>query len=179
MRHQKAGRKFGRNTSHRKAMFRNLAANLVMHERIVTTDAKAKELRRIADRLVSRAVRLGDDLVADVGKLSDDDRQRVLAQRVNAQRQTARFLPRMAARELSNGDIEEIDLVGKLFLEIAPRYLERAKAGKGGGYTRLIKKMHRRGDNAPQTIIEFLSADESRIGSKEPKQEATEPAATE
>src|SRR6187551_1914798 len=66
MRHQKSGRKFGRNTSHRKAMFRNLAANLVLHERIETTDAKAKELRRIAERLITKALRLGDDLTADV-----------------------------------------------------------------------------------------------------------------
>ena len=72
MRHQKAGRKFGRNTSHRRAMFRNLAGNLVLHERIVTTDEKAKELRRVVERLLSKAVRLGDDLTADLGKITDD-----------------------------------------------------------------------------------------------------------
>ena len=71
MRHKKAGRKFGRSTSHRRAMFRNLAANLVMYERIETTDAKAKELRRIAERLLTRAIRLGDDLTVDEGKLKD------------------------------------------------------------------------------------------------------------
>mgnify|MGYP000216634692 CR=1 FL=1 len=49
MRHQKTGRKFGRNSTHRRAMFRNLAANLVLHERVETTDAKAKELRRIVE----------------------------------------------------------------------------------------------------------------------------------
>ena len=57
---RKAGRKFGRNTSHRRAMFRNLTANLVAHERIETTDAKAKELRRVAERLITKAIRLGD-----------------------------------------------------------------------------------------------------------------------
>jgi large subunit ribosomal protein L17 len=55
MRHQKSGRKYGRNTPHRRAMFRNLAGNLVLHERIETTDAKAKELRRITERLITRA----------------------------------------------------------------------------------------------------------------------------
>ncbi|MBW2212365.1 MAG: 50S ribosomal protein L17, partial [Deltaproteobacteria bacterium] len=60
MRHQKAGRKFGRNTSHRRAMFRNMAGNLVLHGQIKTTDAKAKELRRIAERLLTKAIRLGD-----------------------------------------------------------------------------------------------------------------------
>lgn len=53
MRHRKAGRKLGRTWEHRKAMFRNLAKSLVEHERISTTEAKAKELRRLTDRLVS------------------------------------------------------------------------------------------------------------------------------
>ena len=59
MRHLKAGRKFDRNASSRRAMFRNLAANLITHERIETTDAKAKELRRVAERLITKATRLG------------------------------------------------------------------------------------------------------------------------
>ena len=55
MRHKNTGRKFDRNTSSRKAMFRNLAANLVLHERIETTDAKAKELRRVAEPMITLA----------------------------------------------------------------------------------------------------------------------------
>ena len=55
-------------------MFRNLAANLVLHERIETTDAKAKELRRIAERLITKALRLGDDLTVDLAKLKQADR---------------------------------------------------------------------------------------------------------
>lgn len=94
MRHQKTGRKFGRNTSHRRAMFRNLAANLVLHERLETTDAKAKELRRIVERLITRATRLGDALTVDVGKLKDAEREKIVAQRVHAQRLVASFLPK-------------------------------------------------------------------------------------
>ena len=60
MRHKNAGRKFDRNTSSRRAMFRNLTANLVLNERIETTDAKAKELRRVAERLITKAIRLGE-----------------------------------------------------------------------------------------------------------------------
>jgi len=161
MRHRKAGRKFGRNTSHRRAMFRNLAGNLVLHERIETTEAKAKELRRIAERLVTKAARLGDDLTADIGKLKDDDRDRVIAKRVHAQRVVSQFLPRRMARTLSDGSVEEIDLVHKLFHEIAPRYLPRIKDGKGGGYTRITKLLARRGDNAPMAIIEFISSEET------------------
>jgi len=158
MRHQKAGRKLGRNTSHRRAMFRNLAGNLVLHEQIKTTDAKAKELRRIAERLVTKAVRLGDDLTADVAKVKDEDeRQRILARRLHARREVARFLPKQLAKSNPDGTIEEVDLIHKLFTEIAPRYVERAKANKGGGYTRIIKVNHRRGDNAALSLIEFLS----------------------
>jgi large subunit ribosomal protein L17 len=156
MRHLKAGRKFGRNTSHRRAMFRNLAANLVLHERIETTDAKAKELRRIAERLITRATRLGDDLGRDVSGLPDAERQLVVARRVHAQRLVARFLPRHVVKQDATGESIEVDLVYKLFHEIAPRYMERVKAGKGGGYTRIVKVGPRRGDNAPMSIIELL-----------------------
>ena len=156
MRHLKAGRKFGRNTSHRRAMFRNLAANLMLHERIETTDAKAKELRRIAERLITRATRLGDDLQKDTSTLPDGERQLVLARRVHAQRLVARFLPRFVTKTGPEGVLEEVDLLYKLFHDIAPRYMERVKAGKGGGYTRIIKVGPRRGDNAPMSVIEFV-----------------------
>jgi len=159
MRHQKAGRKFGRNPSHRRAMFRNLAGNLVLHERIETTDAKAKELRRVAERLLTKALRLGDDLTVDLNTIKDEgQRANVLARRMHAQREVASFLPNRMARTLPDGSIEEVDLVYKLFHEIAPRFLERVKANKGGGYTRIIKVGPRRGDNAPISIIELLAA---------------------
>src|SRR5689334_2126081 len=108
MRHLKAGRKFGRNTSHRRAMFRNLAANLVLHERIETTDAKAKELRRIAERLITRATRLGDDLTADVSKLPEGTaRDQLVARRMHAQRLVARFLPRNVVKQGEGGESQE------------------------------------------------------------------------
>jgi large subunit ribosomal protein L17 len=156
MRHLKAGRKFGRSTSHRRAMFRNLAANLVLHERIETTDAKAKELRRIAERLITKATRLGEDLTKDTTGLSEAERTQLLARRTHAQRLVGKFLPRLVAKQDEDGDLEEIDLIYKLFHEIAPRYMERVLAGKGGGYTRIIKVGPRRGDNAPMSVIEFV-----------------------
>lgn len=156
MRHQKSGRKFGRNTSHRRAMFRNLAANLVLHERVETTDAKAKELRRIVERLITQATRLGDALTVDVGKLKDDEREKVVARRVHAQRLVASFLPKTGTATKSDGTTEEIDLVYKLFHDIAPRFLARVKEKKGGGYTRITKMLARRGDNAPLSVIEIL-----------------------
>lgn len=156
MRHLKAGRKFGRNTSHRRAMFRNLAANLVLHERIETTDAKAKELRRIVERLITKATRLGDDLSKDTSTLAEPERTQVVARRVHAQRLVGRFLPRNVIKQVPGGEFEEVDLIYKLFHEVAPRYMERVKAGKGGGYTRIVKVGNRRGDNAPVSIIEFV-----------------------
>ena len=162
MRHRKAGRKFGRNTSHRRAMFRNLCGNLVLHERIETTEAKAKELRRIAERMVTRAVRLEDDLTVDVSKLDDEERQRVLARRVHAQRQVASFIPKKLTRTNPDGTADDVDLVHKLFHDIAPRFVDRAKENKGGGYTRITKMLPRKGDNAPMALIEFLDEDEAQ-----------------
>ena len=143
-------------------MFRNLAGNLVLHERIVTTDEKAKELRRVVERLLSKAVRLGDDLTADLGKITDDaERARILAARTHAQREVAKFLPLVGTKTAADGDSETTDLVWKLFHELGPRFVERNKANdnKGGGYTRIIKIGRRRGDNASLSYIEFIGSE--------------------
>ncbi len=146
MRHRKQGRQFGRNTSHRRAMFRALTANLVLHERIETTDAKAKELRRVAERLLSQAIRLGNVAFTPGGELNPADKARRLA----AQRQVGRFLQRFGVT--SNGEeSRKVDLVEKVFVDLAKRF-----QGRPGGYTRIIKLGPRRGDNAPMCVIEFV-----------------------
>ena len=146
MRHRNAGRQFSRNTSHRKAMFRALTANLVAHERIETTDAKAKELKRVAERLITHAVRLGDVAFTPQDKLSAADK----AKRHAAQAHMGRFLRRFAVVKQSGEDVK-IDLVEKVFLDLARRF-----KGRPGGYTRIIKLGHRRGDNAPMALVEFV-----------------------
>jgi large subunit ribosomal protein L17 len=146
MRHRNAGRQFSRNTSHRKAMFRALTANLVAHERIETTDAKAKELKRVAERLITHAVRLGDVAYTPQDKLSDADK----AKRHAAQAHMGRFLRRFAVVKQSGEDVK-IDLVEKVFLDLARRF-----KGRPGGYTRIIKLGHRRGDNAPMALVEWV-----------------------
>ncbi|MFZ5895156.1 MAG: 50S ribosomal protein L17 [Myxococcota bacterium] len=146
MRHKKAGRQFGRNTSHRRAMFRALAANLVAHERIETTDAKAKELRRVAERLITRAARLGPIAYTPFDDLSPADR----ARRQAAQQQVARFLRRFAVVQ-KDGQDQKIDLLEKVFVDLSIRF-----SGRPGGYTRIIKLGRRRGDNAPMSLIEFV-----------------------
>lgn len=147
MRHKKLGRQFGRNTSHRRAMFRALTANLVLHGRIETTDAKAKELRRVAERLITHAVRLGPVAFTAAAELSDADK----ARRQAAKRQVSQFLQRYGTKQDKGGESTKVDLVEKLFVELGARYQTRP-----GGYTRIIKIGRRRGDNAPMSFIELV-----------------------
>jgi large subunit ribosomal protein L17 len=168
MRHKKLGRQFGRDTSHRRAMFRALAANLVLHERIETTDAKAKELRRIAERLVTRAVRLGNVAFTAADKLSPAER----GQRTSTKRFVGRFLQRFGTKPNAEGENVKIDLLEKLLVELGTRYQNRP-----GGYTRIVKVGRRRGDNAPMSIIEFVKDSDAKAAApKPPKKAAAAPA---
>lgn len=137
MRHRKARTKFKRTAPHRRAMFSNMLLSLLEHGRIQTTERKARELRRVAERTVTRATRLGDVLLKDPGKLDAEDRARL----VHAMRQVRRTL-------------RDRDAVMRLFDEWAPRYL-----GRPGGYTRIYKLGARRGDGAPMAQIEFVDAE--------------------
>jgi large subunit ribosomal protein L17 len=145
MRHKKAGRQFGRDTSSRRAMLRNLAANLITHERIETTDAKAKELRRVAERLISKAVRLGKVARTPQAELNPADK----ARRLHASRLVSSYVPRWGV----NGAGDRVDLVEKVLIDLTKRF-----EGRPGGYTRIIKIGPRRGDGAPICIIEFIDA---------------------
>ena len=147
MRHRKLGRQFSRNTSHRRAMFRALTANLVLHGRIETTDAKAKELRRVAERLITRAVRLGDVAHTAADQLSAADK----AKRVAVKRQVGEFLQRFGTKTTKDGETVKVDLQEKVLVELGARYKNRP-----GAYTRIIKVGRRRGDNAPMSIIELV-----------------------
>jgi len=105
MRHKNSGRKFDRNTSSRRAMLRNLTANLILHERIETTDAKAKELRRVAERLITKARRLGLVAYTPQSELSPVDRARRLA----ASRNIAAYIPRFGVRVETGSRRVEVD----------------------------------------------------------------------
>jgi large subunit ribosomal protein L17 len=118
MYHQIAGRKLGRTTDHKEAMLRNLVTSLILHERIETTEAKAKELRKLADRMIT------------LGKKGD-----------------------LASLRRALRSVRSKQAVGKLFTEIAPRYVAR-----NGGYTRIIKYRNRKGDGATTAIIEWVEA---------------------
>jgi large subunit ribosomal protein L17 len=116
MRHRIAGRALGRTPSHRTALLRNLAISLIRHEAIETTLPKAKELRRLAEKLIT------------LGKKGS-----------------------LAARRQAFGTLRDLDLVKKLFEELAPRFQER-----NGGYTRIVRTRKRPGDGAPMAMIEYL-----------------------
>ena len=116
MRHQKSGRKFSRTSAHREAMFSNMAASLIKHELIRTTLPKAKELRRVAEPLIT------------IGKIDG-----------------------VANRRLAMSRLQDKEAVGKLFVELGPRYLKRP-----GGYLRILKAGFRPGDNAPMAYVELV-----------------------
>ena len=116
MRHQKSGRKFSRTSAHREAMFVNMAASLFKHELIRTTLPKAKELRRVAEPLIT------------IGKTDG-----------------------VANRRLAMSRLRDKEAVGKLFVELGPRYKTRP-----GGYLRIMKCGFRPGDNAPMAYVELV-----------------------
>ena len=134
MRHQRAGVHLSRTSAHRKALFSNLVAALFTYERIRTTDAKAKATRRLAERTITWARRLGDVLTKDPEKRNDEEKGRVV------------HAVRMARRV-----VRDRGAVVKLFDEIGPRYL-----GRHGGYTRIVKIGQRAGDAAPMSLLELI-----------------------
>ncbi|GGA53889.1 50S ribosomal protein L17 [Kroppenstedtia guangzhouensis] len=124
--------KLGRNSGARKALLRDLVTDLIIHERIETTESKAKEVRSIADKMITLAKR-GD---------------------LHARRQAASFVRSNRSRTERDGEKvahETVDAVKKLFDEVGPRYEER-----NGGYTRIIKIGPRRGDGAEMVYLELV-----------------------
>jgi len=137
MRHRLAGVRLSRTSAHRKALFSNLIAALFYNERIRTTDAKAKETRRLAERTITWARRVGDVLGKKPERRSIDESARVV------------HAVRMARRV-----VRDRGAVLKLFDELAPRYF-----GRQGGYTRIVKLPQRPGDAAPMSLLELIPED--------------------
>ena len=174
-------RKLGRTAGQRKALLRNQVTALLNNGKIVTTEAKAKEIRKIAEGLIAMAVREKDnyDEVTVTAKVArkDKDGKRVKEvvdgkkvtvydevekkikkdqpSRLHARREMLKVLypvkevPAKGAGQKKN--TKNVDLVDKLFTEIAPKY-----AGRNGGYTRIIKIGQRKGDAAMEVLIELV-----------------------
>lgn len=136
MRHKVHGRRLGRDAAHRKALRKNLIAHLICSEQITTTEAKARMLRPAAEKMITLAKR---------GLARGQENAEA---EVHARRRAASQLPKHMTVEDEDGMLEDIDVVQKLFGEIAPRYAERP-----GGYTRMIKIGKRPGDNADMAVL--------------------------
>src|SRR6476619_1471757 len=128
MRHRVAHRKLGRVTEHRISMLRNQATALLRHEHLTTTVQKAKELRPFVERLIT---------VAKRGLAAGEANGRVLT-----------------ARRLVMHDVQDREVVSKLFDTIAPRF-----ASRPGGYTRLLRIGFRRGDSAEVAQVELIGSE--------------------
>ena len=125
-----AYRKLGRTSSQRKAMLRDLTTDLIINEAIVTTEARAKEIRKSVEKMIT------------LGKRGD----------LHARRQAAAFVRNEVASQNFDEETGKYSTaLQKLFSELAPRYAER-----NGGYTRILKTEPRRGDAAPMAIIELV-----------------------
>ena len=153
-------RKLGRTTDIRMAMLKTLTTDLIMYGKVETTLARAKEVKAIADSIISLAIKEKDNFeMVDVkvvkAKLdakgikeeTTEKRQKDMPSRLNARRKIMKKLNKVNDSEGNN-----IDLPSKLFNEIAPKY-----SGKNvGGYTRIIKAGPRRGDGAEVAILQLI-----------------------
>ena len=132
MRHRVAGWKLGRNTSHRRALLRNLVTSLIMEERVETSVVKAKAMRPHVERMIT------------LGKRGD-----------------------LSARRLAAAYLMTRESVERLFDTVAPRFGDRE-----GGYLRIIRKGHQRGDGAEKAFIELLGSEKVVEEKREKRAEA-------
>lgn len=172
-----ANRKLGKTTDIRMSMLKNLTTDLIWHEQIETTEARAKEVKAIADSLISLAVKEKDnfeEVEVKVSKAKIDskgNKETELAkskngkeffkvvketktekrQKDNPSRLNARRKMMTKINKVKDEEGNNIDLCNKLFNELAPRYQTRV-----GGYTQIIKKGQRRGDGAETVILKLV-----------------------
>ncbi len=174
-------RKLGRTSDQRKALIRNQVTALLYHGKIVTTEAKAKEIRKVAEGLIAMAVREKDNFeeVTVTAKVprKDKDGKRVkevvdgkkvtvydevekkikkdLPSRLHARRQMNKVLYSVTSVPAENAgkkrNTKKVDVATKIFDEIAPKYADR-----NGGYTRIVKIGQRKGDGALEVLLELV-----------------------
>ena len=170
-------RKLSRTSSQRKALLRNQVTNLLYHGRIITTEAKAKEVQKIAEGIIAMAVREKDnfDEVTVQAKVArkDKDGKRVKEvvdgkkvtvydtvektikkdkpSRLHARREMLKVLYPVKTAGKTKKEVKEVDMPKMLFEEIAPKYADR-----NGGYTRIVKIGPRKGDGALEVVLELV-----------------------
>ena len=170
-------RKLGRTTDIRMSMLKTLTTDLILNGKVETTEARAKEVKAIADSIIALAIKEKDNFetvdvkvvtakldskgnkVTEIAKSKNgkeylkvvkeektESRQKDMPSRLNARRKMMTKLNKVKDSKGNN-----IDLIGKLFNEIAPKY-----EGRVGGYTRIIKAGPRRGDAAEVAILQLV-----------------------
>ena len=170
-------RKLGRTTDIRNSMLKTLTTDVILHGKVETTEARAKEVKSIVDSIISLAIKEKDNFetvdvkvvkakldskgnkVTEMAKSKNgkeylkvvkeektESRQKDMPSRLNARRKMMRKINKVKDEKGNN-----IDLIGKLFNEIAPKY-----EGRVGGYTRIVKAGPRKGDGAEVAILELV-----------------------
>ena len=170
-------RKLGRTSSQRKAMLRSLVTALLFNGKIVTTEARAKEVKKIAEGLIALAVKEKDNfetvkVTAKVARKDEngkrvkevvdgkkvtvyDEVEKEKASRLHARRQMLKVLYDVTdvptARAGKKKNTKKVDMPAKLFDELAPKY-----ANRNGGYSRIVKIGQRKGDGAMEVLLELV-----------------------
>lgn len=170
-------RKLSRTSSQRKALLRNQVTMLLYHGKIVTTEQKAKEVKKIAENMIALAIREKDnfeEVTVDVKVPRKDANGKRVKEEVNgykhtvfdtvsktvkkdkpsklhARRQMLGFLYPVTEKADKKRDTKAVNMPNKLFDEIAPKYADRK-----GGYTRIIKIGQRKGDGAMEVVLELV-----------------------
>lgn len=170
-------RKLSRTSSQRKALLRGQVTNLLYHGKIITTEAKAKEVAKIAEGLIALGIKEKDNFeevtvqakvarkdsngkrvkeVVDGKKVTvydtvDKTIKKDNPSRLHARRQMLKVLYPVTEKADKRRDTKEVDMVAKIFDEIAPKYV-----GRQGGYTRIVKIGQRKGDGALEVLLELV-----------------------
>ena len=170
-------RKLSRTSSQRKALLRGQVTSLLANGKIVTTEAKAKEIRKIAEGLIAMAVKEKDNFeeVTVTAKVARKDKEgkrvkevvdgkkvtvydevqktikKDMPSRLHARREMLKVLYTVKTTDGTKKGTKEVDLANKLFDEIAPKY-----ANRNGGYTRIVKIGQRKGDGALEVLLELV-----------------------
>ena len=173
MRHRIAGRKLGRTSGQRRALYRNLITDLFRHERLETTRVKARAIRGQAEKLITLSRRGQVDRILELVQANDEAGLARLIQAKRAKKllvlgqtegdgaspdetqaalESAVRLMAVHARRQAAAQLNGPEIVQKLFDELGPRYQDRP-----GGYTRILKLGQRKGDAAPMALIELVT----------------------
>ena len=171
-----ANRKLGKPSDQRVALLRNQTTALLWNGKIITTETRAKEIRSIAEKLITLAVSeyqnsetVEKETYNEKGQIVKAEKQQDKPSKLHARRQIMAYLYDIPEpKQEKDGKVESKSdykertkdnrhpVVEKLFREIAPKYDARAKEGKKGGYTRITKLGPRRGDAAEMVVLELV-----------------------